>query len=86
MDREALRQALREKLEHDTGESVARLDDDVNLRTDLNLDSIDVVSLVIHMQSEYGIQLETEELEPVVHVGQLLDLILAKMAAKSQAA
>jgi acyl carrier protein len=87
MDREVLRQTLREKLEEDTGETIALMDDDMNLRADLGLDSIDMVSLVIYMQSKYGILLESEELEPIVRVGQLLDLLGAKLAsAKREAA
>ena len=81
MDREILRQMLREKLENDTGEAVQRMDDAVNLRTDLGLDSIDLVSLIIHLQSEYGIMLAPEELATIFHVGELLDLVTTKFAA-----
>ena len=86
MDREELRQALRQKLEEDTGVVVPSLDDNINLRTDLNLDSIDFVSLIIHVQSEYGIVLDTKELEPVVRVGELLDLLGTKLASVKQEA
>jgi acyl carrier protein len=79
MDREALRQALREKLESDTGETMERLNDDMDLRAELGIDSIDMVNLVIHMQTEYGVQLESEELEPIVKLGQFLDLLQTKL-------
>jgi acyl carrier protein len=80
MDREVLRQMLREKLEFARDEPITSMDDNVNLRTDLGLDSIDMVSLIIDMQTEYGIMMESEELEPIVKVGQLLDVLVVKLA------
>jgi acyl carrier protein len=86
MDREVLRQTLVTKLEEDTGEKVPPLNDQVNLRTDLGLDSVDFVQLVIQLQSEYGIVLETKELENITVVGEFLDLLEAKLSAKKAAA
>ncbi len=86
MDREGLRNTLLAKLEEDTGEKVAVLDDSVNLRTDLGLDSVDFVHLVIQLQSEYGIILQTKELENVMLVGDFLDLLVVKLSAKKVAA
>lgn len=86
MDREALRQTLVTKLEEDTGEKFPDVNDKVNLRTDLGLDSVDFVQLVIQLQSEYGIILQTKELENIVLVGDFLDLLESKLAAKKMAA
>lgn len=86
MDRETLRQKLLASLEEDTGEKIDSLADSVNLRTDLGLDSVDFVQLVIQLQSEYGIILETKELETVTLAGDFLDLLQAKLSAKNIAA
>jgi acyl carrier protein len=86
MDRTALRQALLEQLQEDKGEVYEGLDDNVNLRDELGLDSIDVVTLVINIQCRFGIELKSEELETLVTVGNLLDLIQAKLAAGRAAA
>jgi len=86
MDREALRQKLLANLEEDTGEKIDSLADGVNLRTDLGLDSVDFVQLVIQLQSEYGIILETKELENITLVGEFLDLLQTKLSAKNLAA
>jgi len=86
MEREDLRKNLLGKLEADTGEKYESLSDSTNLRTDLGLDSIDIVQLVISVQSDYGILLESKELEKVSLVGDFLDLVQSKMAVKKAAA
>ena len=80
MDRMALRQALREVLEESTGQKYDALDDDQDLQAGLKLDSVDLVSLVIEAQRRFRINIANEELNGLKRVGQLLDLIQAKLA------
>ena len=80
-DRETIRQTLIELLEADTGEKHPNLTDRVNLREELGLDSVDVVSIVSQVERRYRIRLTQQDLEKLVHVGELLDLIQAKLAA-----
>jgi acyl carrier protein len=86
MDREMLRHTLLTTLEENTGEKSPDLNDQVNLRTDLGIDSVDFVQLVIQLQSEHGIVLETRELENITLVGDFLNLLEAKLSAKEIAA
>jgi acyl carrier protein len=86
MDRNAIRRALTQQLEEDKGERVENMDDTVVLREGLGLDSIDVVTLVINIQSRFGIELKSEELEKIVTVGDLLDLLQVKLAQTRAAA
>jgi acyl carrier protein len=86
MDRTALLQALGEMLEEETGQAYSGLDDGTNLREGLGLDSVDVVSLVIQIQNRFRIQITTEELEQVVRVGDLLDLLQARVVVVPRAA
>jgi acyl carrier protein len=86
MERAAIRHALLQILEEDKGERVDNLDDAVALREGLGLDSIDVVTLVINIQSRFGIELSGEDLERVVTVGDLLDLIQFKVGRPGAAA
>jgi acyl carrier protein len=86
MDRTALRQTLVELLENCVGEQVGHLADDQDLREGLKLDSVDLVTLVIEIQSKFSIQIASEELNKLVRVGDVLDLIQAKTAPKSSAA
>ena len=78
-DRNAVRQTLIELMEADTGESYANLDDAKNLRTDLGLDSVDVVSIVSQVERRFRIRLAQQDLEKLVTVGDVLDLLQKKL-------
>ena len=86
MDRTALRQTLVELLDNSVGVKYDHLDDGQDLREGLNLDSVDLVTLVIEIQSKFSVQIATEELGKLVRVGDVLDLIQAKLDAKAPAA
>jgi acyl carrier protein len=81
MDRAALLKSLVDILERSVGEPVAAVNESMRLQDDLGLDSIDVVSMAIEVQSEFNIDLKTEELKQLVVVKDLLDLMQAKIAA-----
>ncbi len=82
MDREALRATLVTLLEDEMGESYDLADDASDLREGLGLDSVDVVGLVMRVERQFRIRLAMEELMEVRRLGQLLDLIQGKLAAK----
>jgi acyl carrier protein len=79
-DRETIRQTLIELLEADTGEKYADLDDSKNLRDELGLDSVDVVSIVSQIERRFRIRLTHQELEKLVTVGDVLNLLQTKLA------
>lgn len=78
-DRDAIRQTLIELMEADTGETYANIDDDKNLRTDLGLDSVDVVSIVSQVERRFRIRMSQQDLEKLVTVGHVLDLLQKKL-------
>lgn len=80
MDRTSLRQALLEILEDEKGEKVENLEDTVKLREEVGLDSVDVITMVMAIQTRFRIDLETAELQKISTVGDLLDLMQAKLA------
>jgi acyl carrier protein len=80
-DRETIRQTLIELLEADTGEKHADLDEGVDLRNGLGLDSVDVVSIVSQIERRFRIRLTHQELETLVTVGDVLNLLQSKLAA-----
>lgn len=86
MERTALRLAMMEILEDETGQKYDALEEDVNLREGLGLDSVDVVSLVIQVQTRFRIQISTEELERIIRVGDLLDLLQARLGTSASPA
>jgi acyl carrier protein len=86
MDRTALRQALLEMLENNKGEPVERFDEGMNLRSELGLDSVDMVTLVMEIQDRFRLRLALSELERVEKVADLLDLLQARLSTFRAAA
>ena len=84
MDRDSIRQSLIAYLEDDMGETIPSLDDAIQIREGLGLDSVDVVGLVMQVEHQFRIRLATEELSGIVTVGDLLDLLQAKIAVQSE--
>ena len=80
--RETLRTTLLNLLEEEMGESVQLPADDEDLRESLGLDSVDLVGLVMRIERQFKVRLATEELAAVKRVGDLLDLMEAKLAAR----
>ncbi len=81
MDRESIRQTLHAYLEDDLGETIESLGDEVAIREGLGLDSVDVVGLVMQAERQFRVRLATEELAEIATVGDMLDLLQAKIAA-----
>ena len=86
MDRQTLRNVLRELVEETTGEPCGELTDGQDLRSGVGLDSVDLFSLVVEVQSRFGIKISSEELGPVANVGSFLDLVQSKLPVSSPAA
>ena len=82
MDRTAIKDKLAQIVEHNVGELKCAIDETTNLQTDLSLDSVDVVTLAIEIQSEFRIDLRSEELMKIIVVKDLIDVIESKLAAK----
>ncbi len=85
-DRETLRSSLRELLENEIGEGQPDLPDELSLREELGLDSVDLVSLVMQVECQFRVRLTSEELAQLRCVGDLLTLIEEKIAASPRAA
>ena len=85
-DRAAIRRTLVELIEADTGQQFPNLDDSANLRENLGLDSVDVVSIVSQIERRYRIRLSQQELEKLVTVNDMLCLLEMKLKAAAEAA
>ncbi|NBP87091.1 MAG: acyl carrier protein [Planctomycetia bacterium] len=82
MERSELSAIVLDLLEKETGETYDTLDDATTLTEGLGLDSLDMAGLVLHIESHFGIQIETELLDQIKTVGQMLDTLEEKLAAK----
>src|SRR5262249_43552077 len=85
-DRQTIRRTLIELLEADTGEHFQDLQETDQLREGLGLDSVDVVSVVSQVERRFHIRLTHAELERLVTVGDVLDLLEAKLKEAAKAA
>jgi len=86
-DRDGIRRTLIELMEADTGEVYTSIDDSKNLRTELGLDSVDVVSVVSQVERRFRIRLSQQDLQQLLTVGDVLDLLQKKLnEAKPKAA
>jgi acyl carrier protein len=83
MDRQQLRETLLDVLEQETWERPANLADHVRIREGLKLDSVDLLSVMLRVETQLQISLDSRDFEKVVTVGDLLDTIQAKLAARS---
>ena len=80
IDRQKLRETLLDVLEQETWERPANLSDDVKIRQGLKLDSVDLLSVMLRVETQLAISLNSRDFEKVVTVGDLLDVIQAKLA------
>lgn len=86
LDRESIRQTLIGLIEADMGESYRDLEEAADLRQNLGLDSVDVVSIVSQIERRFRIRLTHQELEQLTTVGSLLDLIQTSVGRDSSQA
>lgn len=79
--RDEIRATLLKLFEAETGETLESLTDEQNLAEELGLDSVDMVSLIMQLERHFKIRLSHEELASATQVGQLLDIVQAKVNA-----
>jgi len=76
---EALREVAVEVLSVDPDSVV----ESARFKEDLDADSLDLVELVMGLEERFDISVPEEDLENVGTVGQAVDLVMAKVAAKA---
>lgn len=85
MDRQTLRTKLLDIFEQETWERPENLTDEMTIREGLKLDSVDVLSVALRVESELGVTLGSDDFGRIHTVGDLLDTIQSKLASKSKA-
>ena len=85
MQRDEIREVLRTIFEDETGDSLASLPDDVVLAEDFDLDSVDMVGLIMQVERHFRVRLTYDDLVDVTTVGALIDLVLAKVVQSAAA-
>lgn len=78
-------EAMREKvIEHliaasDVEIEASSIKEESSLRDDLDLSSLQAVTLVMDLEDEFGVTIEDEEIEKLETVGDVLDLLADKL-------
>ncbi len=83
MERDEIREVLRSIFEDETGETLASLPDDVVLAEDFDLDSVDMVGLIMQVERHFRVRLTYDDLVDVTTAGALINLVQAKVAASA---
>lgn len=52
---------------------------DMDIQKDLNIDSVDIVGIVMEMEKHFDIHIEDDEIEPVKTVAELIAIIDSKL-------
>jgi acyl carrier protein len=86
------RSALLEELKSMMGEylndtdklKLATITDDTDFVRDINMDSIDMIDVVIKLENKYGIEIKNETIAGLNTVGKCLDAIQQRLMEKKQ--
>jgi acyl carrier protein len=63
---------------------LATITDDTDFVNDLNMDSIDMVDVVIKAENKYGIEIKNETIAKLNTVGKCLDVVQERLSEKKQ--
>ena len=83
MERDEALSALREVAVEVLSVDPDTVVEEARFKEDLDADSLDLVELVMGLEERFDISVPEEDLESVGTVGQAVDLVLAKVAAKA---
>ena len=83
MEREEVLSGLREIAVEVLSSEPDAVVETARFKEDLDADSLDLVELVMGLEERFDISVPEEDLESVGTVGQAVDLVLAKVAAKA---
>lgn len=82
MDRAAVEEKLHGLLVDELGLDAEKIKPEARFEEDLEVDSLGVVELLMGLEDNFGVQIPDEEAESIVTVGQAVDVVMAKLAAK----
>jgi len=83
MERDEVLSALREVAVEVLSVEPDSVVEEARFKEDLDADSLDLVELVMGLEERFDISVPEEDLENGGTVGQAVDLVLAKLAAKA---
>ncbi|HVZ98085.1 MAG TPA: phosphopantetheine-binding protein [Chitinophagaceae bacterium] len=81
---EELKSMMREYMRDEDKPLLDTMTEKTNFVTDLNMDSIDLVDIVIKAENKYGIEIKNETISKLNTVGACLDVIQQRLAEKEK--
>jgi acyl carrier protein len=81
MDRAEIESRLTNLLVTELGLDESKITTDAKFETDLEVDSLGVVELLMAIEDEFGVTIPDEEAESIGTVGQAVDVVAAKLGA-----
>jgi acyl carrier protein len=83
MTRDDVLQQLKEAGAEILGVDAAAITEEARFKDDLEADSLDLVEVVMALEERLDIAIPEEALEDVVTVGQAIDVVLDRLAART---
>ena len=81
MDRADIESRLTNLLVTELGLDESKITTDAKFETDLEVDSLGVVELLMAIEDEFGVTIPDAEAESIGTVGQAVDVVAAKLGA-----
>ena len=82
---EDLKEMMSEYMDDTAKQKLATITDDTDFVNDLNMDSIDMVDIVIKAENKYGIEIKNETIAKLNTVGKCLTVMEQRLAEKEAA-
>ena len=79
-----LKSIMAEYMSEEDKQKLDAMTDNTNLFNELNIDSIDLVDIVIRVENKYGIEIKNEAITGLNTLGKCLDAIEARLAEKKK--
>lgn len=76
---------LRALIAHELGCDVARVRDDVDLAEDLGADNLEMISLCMRAEDDFGISVTDEDIDGLATIGDLVALVKQKCEQRARA-
>jgi acyl carrier protein len=83
MQRQQIRDTLKQILEDETDTQLENLSEEVTLIEAFDLDSVDRVSLMMRVEEHFHIRMTNDELSGISTIASLIDLLQVKVAELS---
>ena len=84
MDREDIEKQLTGLLVDELGLDANKIKTAARFEEDLEVDSLGVVELLMALEDNFGVEIPDEEAENIATVGEAVDVVIKKLAAKEE--